>query len=141
MLTHVEFRAPRFLTSDADDQALNPGVRGKALASFLYDALRSAGIETGEPYAEDWGWVVPVVNDEFELWVGCGYYAEYADGFLCFIEPHTPTIRRWLRKIQTRSRLEQLQRALDEVLAEGVGIHGKSWCTYEEFNKPRNANT
>jgi hypothetical protein len=118
-------------------QEINPGRFGKRVAEFLAAGLRSHGFETESLVAEDWGWIVPIKNDGFKLWVGCGNYEEYPDGFLCFIEPHVPVIRKLFKKIDTRPRIEALQKALDTVLSEGAGIRNKRWWTYEQFNNPR----
>lgn len=100
METHVEFRSALFPPYDGEEAEVNPGSYGKRLAEFLRRGLTGRGFEAGEPFAEDWGWVVPIVNTEFSMWIGCGNYDEYpSDGFLCFIEPHTLTIRKWFRKM------------------------------------------
>ncbi len=113
---------------------MNPGRWGKRLAEFLRDNLRKEGFETKRPIADDWGWVLPVANDPFRLWIGCGRYQEYSDGFLCFIEPHTPFVRKLFRKIDIQARVESLQRAIDKILSEADGIREKRWWTHEEFN-------
>jgi hypothetical protein len=136
METYVEFRSDRFPAYDGEERELNPGLWGKRLAEYLQQALHVEGFETGEPFAEDWGWVVPILNESFRLWIGCGRYQEYPDGFLCFISPHKPFVRRFLRKVDTRERIESLQRSMDRVLAEDEGIRGKRWWTHEEFNNP-----
>jgi hypothetical protein len=134
MLTHVEFRSDAFPPYDSEEQQINPGLRGKRLAEFLRDGLQAEGFQTGEPTAEDWGWMLPIANDDFRLWVGCGHYKEYPDGFLCFIEPHQPSIRRLLKRIDTREAVSALRQGIDKVLAESAGIRAKRWWTYEEFN-------
>jgi hypothetical protein len=134
MQTHVEFRSDRFPPLDGEEERVNPGLWGKRLADFLREGLHNQGFETGEPIAEDWGWVVPVLNAPFRLWIGCGSYQQYPDGFLCFIEPHTPSIRKLFKKIDTRERIAALQRAMDKVLTEEAGIRAKRWWTHEEFN-------
>src|SRR5205807_2619964 len=100
----------------------------------LRDNLRGEGVPTEEPFAEDWGWVVPIANDDFGLWIGCGHYLENEDGYPCFIEPHTPFVRKFFRTINTPERVAALQQALDKILTEDVGIHSKQWWTHEEFN-------
>ena len=135
MLTHLEFRSGSFSALPGEENLVNPSLWGKLLADFLRDGLRGEGFETGEPIAEDWGWVVPLKNREFRLWIGCGHYQEYADGFLCFIEPHNPFVRRFLRKIDTRERITRLQHALDRILSESAGVREKHWRTHEEFNR------
>ena len=137
MQTHVEFRSDRFPGYEGEEDQISPGLWGKRLAEFLRDGLRLEGFETGEPVAEDWGWVVPIANEHFRLWIGCGHYQEYPDGFLCFIEPHSPVVRKFLKRVDTRARVTSLQQAIDKVLAESDGIREKRWWTYEEFNNPK----
>ena len=136
MLTHVEFRSDCFPPYDGEEQEINRDLWGKRLAEFLRDGLRAEGIETTEPVPEDWGWMLPTLNQDFQLWIGCGHYQEYPDGFLCFIEPHEPYIRKFVKKIDTREKVSQLQQAMDKVLAENAGIRDKRWWTFEEFNQP-----
>lgn len=136
MLTHVEFRSDRFPAVEGEEKLVNPGLWGKRLAEFLRKSLREQGFETKEPFAEDWGWVVPVVNELFPIWIGCGHYQEYPDGFLCFIEPHEPFVRKLFKKIDTRERIATLQRALDHALVESAGIRSKRWWTHAKFNNP-----
>ena len=134
--TYVEFRSDNFPPYDGEEQQVNPNLWGQRLAEFLMDNLRQQGFECEEPFAEDWGWVVPVVNEGFRLWIGCGHYEEYPDGYLCFIEPHKPFVRRFFKKIDTRDRVAALQQALDEILTESSGIRAKRWWTHTEFNNP-----
>jgi len=138
MLTHVEFRSDQFPPYDLEDlsDTINKGVFGKRLAEFLADGLKGRGFEPGEPYDQDWGWVVPIKNVGFPLWIGCGNYYEYEDGFLCFIEPHKPVIRRWFRKIDTTARVGALRDAMDKLLSANPGVRNKRWWTYEEFLRP-----
>jgi hypothetical protein len=137
MLTHVEFRSDLFPPYEGEELLINPDLWGKRLTEFLRDKLRGEGFETDEPIAEDWGWVVPIANKGFRLWVGCGHYQEHADAYLCFIEPHRPFMRRFFWKIDIRERLASLQRAMDKVLAQAEGIREKRWWTYEQFSSPR----
>jgi|SRR5579864_1589837 len=136
MLTHVEFRSDLFPPVEGEEKLINPGLWGKRLADFLRKGLREEGFETKEPIAEDWGWIVPVVNHSFRLWIGCGHYQEHPDGFLCFIEPHKPFVWKFLRKIDTSERISGLREAMDKILVSEPGIRGKRWWTYEEFNNP-----
>ena len=104
MRTHVEFRSDAFPAQPGEDEEINPGRWGKLLAAFLRAELTKAGLVGGEPYAEDWGWEIPINNPEFGLFVGCGNYEEYPDGFLCFVDPSKPYIRKLFRKIDTTAR-------------------------------------
>lgn len=136
MKTYVEFRTDIFPPYDGEENDVNPGRYGKRLADFLVNGLTEKGFRPHDPIAEDWGWVVPIENESFKLWIGCGNYDEYPDGFLCFIEPHLPTIRKLLifGKIDTTERVGALQRAIDEVLSSESSIVEKHWWTFDEFN-------
>ena len=141
MQTNVEFRSDRFPAYDGEEEQINPGRWGRRLAEFLRENLRKEGFQTEELVAEDWGWMLPIKNDEFRLWIGCGNYEEYPDGFLCFIEPHTPFVRRLLRRIDTRERVASLQRAMDTILSDAAGVREKRWWTHDEFNNPHSDGT
>jgi len=138
MKTHVEFRSTAFPPYEGEEDEINPGRYGKRVAELLVRGLRQRGFQPFEPIAADWGWVVPIQNDGFRLWIGCGNYDEYPDGFLCFIEPHQPTIHKFLfiGKVNTSVRVIALQKAIDEVLSAEPAIHNKRWWNYKEFNNP-----
>jgi hypothetical protein len=136
MLTHVEFRSDKFPAYKGEEQEVNSGLWGRRLAEFLRDSLRFEGFESAAPIAEDWGWVLPIVNEGFRLWIGCGRYQEYPDGYLCFIVPPKRFVRRLLKKVDTLPRVTELQEALDRVLSESAGIRAKRWWTTEQFNNP-----
>jgi hypothetical protein len=133
-LTHVEFRSDVFPPYEGEDEETNPGRYGKRLAEFLVAALRKEDLACKDPGAEDWGWRIDIQNDGFALWIGCGVYDEYPDGFLCFIEPTTPSIRRFLKKIDTRGPVEAVQRAMDKSLTTEPGIRDLRWWTHADFN-------
>ncbi len=134
MKTHVEFCSDAFPAYPGEEDETNSGCYGKRLAEYVSVALRQHGFETTEPSADDWGWIVSIKQESFPLWVGCGAYAEYEDGFLCFIEPHKPFIRRWFKKIDTRARVGALQVALDKILSAHSQVRQIQWWAHEEFN-------
>jgi hypothetical protein len=137
MKTHVEFRSDQFPPYEGEEHEVNPGLYGKRLAEFLVRELAPKDFEPLAPIAEDWGWLIPIKNDGFRLWIGCAN-DERADGFLCFIEPHQPAIRKFpfLRTTDTSRRVGQLQQALDEILAAEPSVREQRWWTYEEFLNP-----
>ena len=67
----LEFESSAFAPLPGEDEATNPGVFGKALAQWLGNQLRRAGVATGEVIAEDFGWVIPVKNGPYFLRVAC----------------------------------------------------------------------
>ena len=133
MRTHVEFRSDAFPAEAGEAEAVNPGRWGKKLAVFLRGELDRAGLRGGEVGAEDWGWLVPIDNEAFPLWVCCGNYEEYQNGFLCFIEPSKSTVRRGLfRKVDTTARVSEVAQALDKILASRADIQGLRWWSEDE---------
>lgn len=133
MKTAVEFRSDRFGPYEGEEAEVNPGRYGKRLAEFLVQGLQIAGFRCEQPIAEDWGWVVRVDNKAFPLWIGCGNSDEYPNGFLCFIEPHKPIIRRFFRAISTQDRVESLRQAIHDLLSNDDGIRDVRWLTHDEL--------
>lgn len=133
MRTHLEFRSSSFPPYEGEEDQINPGRFGRRLAEFLQGQLAEQGIPTQPIYPEDWGWAIPVVNEEFGLWVGCGNYEEYPDGFLCFIEPSKPQIRRWLFKtIDTTPMVEHVAAALEKALVALPDVRDLRWWSNNE---------
>lgn len=134
MKTHVEFQSKAFPAYEGEEDEINPGRWGKRLAEFLKGKLEEANIPTNDIYFEDWGVGLPIGNAEFPMWIGCGNYDEYEDGFLCFIEPSKPTIRRWFRKIDTTAKVEEIAKALNYILINSPEIYDVRWWTENEQN-------
>ena len=106
---------------------------------LLVRGLKEKGFEPLDTSRGGLGWAVPIKNDGFNLWIGSGNYDEYPDdGFLCFIEPHQPSIRRsgFLWSVDTSARVSALQEAIDQLLSANPAIRDKKWWSYEEFNRP-----
>ncbi|HEX6813991.1 MAG TPA: hypothetical protein VF384_20375, partial [Planctomycetota bacterium] len=72
------------------------------------------------------------------IWIGCGNYEEYphGDGFLCFIHPDKPAIRRLFRKIDTTADVGRVANALEKVLRGDPEIRDVRWWSEEESQVP-----
>jgi hypothetical protein len=127
MRTHLEFRSDAFPRKSGEEAAVNPGRWGAALARLLRQELSNRGLPGREVTVEDWEYCIPIDNLAFDLWVDCGNYEEYPDGFLCFIEPKTPFVRKVFRKIDVRARVEEVAVALDTILRGHPGVHDLRW--------------
>lgn len=134
MKTYVEFKSDQFPAYEGEEEEINPGRWGKRLAEFLSQFLSNDGIIVEEIFSEDWGWVIPIKNKDYRLWIGCGNYDEYQDGFLCFIEPSEPFIKRFFKKISTVGKVTEIANSLDRVLSAEPKIRDVKWWTAEEFN-------
>lgn len=143
MKTHLEFRSEAFPAQPGEEEQVNPGHWGRLLADYLSAELRARGFAGRGPFAEDWGWLIPLENDAFALWIGCGNIergADFgvegdpdpADQFLCFIEPSKPFVRKLFRKIDTTARVSELAAALEAALRAHPGVRQLRWWTEEE---------
>jgi hypothetical protein len=135
MRTHLEFISTAFPPEPGEDQQVNPGRYGKRLAEFLSEALPRQGFAVSGLYPEDWGWRIDVANGDFPLWVGCGSYEEHANGFLCFIEPSRPFVRRLFRKISTGDTVERLADALQVILERSGKAQQMRWWSEDEAGR------
>jgi hypothetical protein len=135
MRTHVEFKSDAFPPEKGEEARVNPGRWGKRLAEYLRSHLTTSGLACGEPFPKDWGWCLPIENPGFSLWVGCGNYEEHAEGFLCFIEPSKPIIRKLLMKIDTRKRVAEVADAIDKALSSNSRVREVRWWTESEVSR------
>lgn len=110
-----EFRSNKFPPCDGEKEQINPGLWGKRLAEYVKEKLVAHGIETREIGMEDWGCLLEVKNESFALSVACGHQSGDDDEFLCFIEPSTPVIRKWFKKIDTTQDVGRLSATLEKI--------------------------
>jgi hypothetical protein len=67
----LEFESSSFAVLPGEDEATNPGIYGKALAEWLANQLRAAGLPAGGIIAEDFGWCIPIATAPHQLYVAC----------------------------------------------------------------------
>ena len=127
MKTHAEFRSRKFPPYEGEQEQINPGLWGKRLAEYLKEKLDGLGIETKGIIIEDWGCLLPVKNESFDLSVACGHQYGDDDVFLCFIEPSRPVIQKLFRKIDTTQEINRLSEALEKILASDPDIQDLRW--------------
>ncbi|CAG1021550.1 hypothetical protein IVG45_22330 [Methylomonas sp. LL1] len=132
MRTHLEFTSSDFPAYPGEEQEINPGRFGKRLAEFLAQKLPEHGFSVSSIGTEDWGVMVELENDAFPLWIGCGNYEAFENGFLCFIEPSVPIVRKWFKKIETGSTVEKLATAIDAILIASGKVSSPRWWPENE---------
>jgi hypothetical protein len=132
MRTHLEFRSTDFGPYESEDEQINPGVYGKRLADFLAEGLPAHGFKVRCVGAEDWGWMVELENETFPLWIGCSNYEEFENGFLCFLEPSKPFVRKWFKKIDTSSTIEHLASVIESLLLSSSHVSQLRWWSENE---------
>ena len=128
MKTQVEFRSNKFPPYEGEEEQINPGLWGKRLAEYLALKLTEKGIEAGELVAEDWGWLVPIPNDEGVPMALCvGHQDGDDDQFLCFTEPAKPIVKKFFKKIDATAPLTRLTEAVDQILTTDSEITDIVW--------------
>jgi hypothetical protein len=135
MRTNLEFRSTAFPACPGEDEESNPGRYGKRLAEFIAAGLPKHGFGVANTSAQDWGWRIDLRSEQFPLWIGCGNYEEHDDGFLCFIEPSRPYVRRWFRRIPTSDTIDRLADALEETLLSAGDVRNLRWWTDDESSR------
>jgi hypothetical protein len=127
----VEFTSDVFPAYSGEEEKINPGIWGKRLAEFIVSKLPEYGVDTGDPHPEDWGWEIPVKNEAFPIFIGCGNQSDPGGTrFLCFIDPSKPEIRKGLfKKVSTLADVEKVANALDKVLRGHPAIKDLHWLT------------
>ena len=132
MKTHVEFRSDKFPPYEGEEEEINPDLWGKRLGEYLKEKLQPEGIIVEDLIPEDWGWCLPIKNEAFSMWIGCGHYQEYPNGYLCFVEPSKPIIRKLFKKIDTTEQVGRVVKALDKVLNSDGEITNLRWWDENE---------
>jgi hypothetical protein len=81
------FESSAFPIAPGEDDETNPGIYGKALASWLAEQLRAAGVPARDVIAEDFGWCIRVESAPHRLYVasaseepGCWQLFAFAEG-------------------------------------------------------------
>lgn len=130
MKAQVEFRSSSFPPREGEEEQINPGRWGMALAEYLAEGVSRHGFEADVGGYEDWGVYINVENDDFPLMIGCGNSEDGEDGFLVFVDPSKPEIKKGFfrrRVIHARPIIERLVDALDKTLKEHEDIREIEW--------------
>lgn len=130
--SHLEFVSDVFPPNQDEGETINPGLFGENLARFLAEQLPLHGFRVTRVHPEDWGWRIQLESAPFDLWIGCGHQDGTDNGFLCFIEPSKPYIRKWLRKFDTRQTIERLADAMQLILVESGSARELRWWSEAE---------
>ena len=131
MRTHLQFKADKFV-SDDDRNSINPHIRGGKLAEFLSEEFAKLGYDGGI-IEEDWGWMIWLSRDPFEVWLGCADYEE--DEWLVFIQPDKPAvrpIRKFFKKFDTTEKVEQVASLLESTLLSKAGATSLIWWSDQD---------
>lgn len=132
--THIEFRSDHF-PRVPNEIGQEEHIWGYRLAQYLSNRLVDSGFDVSDFIKEDWGYLIPLKNDEFkDIWIGCNHYAEFYNGFLVFINPFNPIVRKgFFKKIDISDKINQISQALEMILMNDSLIYAQRWWLEEDM--------
>jgi hypothetical protein len=98
MNTFMHIRSQRFQVSPGEDQeVVNEGMYGKAVAQYLQARLQGRGYEAPFICCEDWGWWVDLKGAPFSFGVAiyCGPQKGGLLDYFCTVGPPQPRMWNW----------------------------------------------
>ena len=119
----LEFESSAFPVAEGEDQQTNPGIYGKALAQWLAEQLRAAGVPAGEVIAEDFGWCVPVESKPHSLYVACAS-ADDRDQWRVFVFAEGGVMARLLGRDKSAESVASLFAAVRHCLETAATVRG-----------------
>ena len=136
MRAQVEFVSADFPQYPGEDQGPTPGRFGQRLAEFLAQELPAHDFPVLSVTVHMWGFKVALENPDYPLWLGCGNYEGHENGFLCFLEPATPYVRKWFRKLPNAPTIERLASAVEAILQSSGKVSNLRWWSENELLRP-----
>jgi len=118
----LEFESSAFPIVPGEDEETNPGIYGKALAHWLAEQLRAAGVPAREVIPEDFGWCVRVESKPHALYVACASTGEQPDQWRVFAFAEGGVLARLLGKDQSAGSVESLFATIRHCLESAVAI-------------------
>jgi len=120
----LEFESSAFPIMPGEDEETNPGIYGKALAQWLSTQLRASGFPTGDAFAEDFGWCVPVKSKSHRLYVACASSDESGNQWKVFAFAEGGVFARLMGKDKRAETLESLFAAIRRCVESHPSIRG-----------------
>ena len=133
--THIEFRSDNFPQTAEEKEEWDGQIWGHTLAKFLSEELPKHGVNVLDFVNEDWGYLIPLADEKFkDIWIGCNHYQEYKNGFLVFINPSKPIVKKgFFKKIDISEQLIFLATILNEILITNPTIYAQHWWDEKEM--------
>jgi hypothetical protein len=120
----LEFESTAFAAEPGEDEQTNPGVFGKALATWLSEQLHHTGPRTAGVVAEDFGWCIPVESKPHRLYVVCASADESPNTWRVFVFAEGGLLSRLLGKDQSAQSVSSLFGSVKQVLASAPQVRG-----------------
>ena len=117
----LTFKSSAFQAIPGEDEKTNPGIYGNALAQWLAGQLRARGFATGEVFAEDFGWCVPIESLPQPVYVACAS-GESAEAWQVFSFAEPGLLARLLGRDESRRSLEGVFDAIKACLTGAADV-------------------
>jgi hypothetical protein len=125
---HVVFRSSHFAVEPGEDRETNPGIYGKALASWIAERLRTRGVAVEAAIvAEDFGRVIVVQRVPFMLWVGCASLDDSTTEWQLQIAAEFTWFARLFRRVDPAPAIAQVREHLRAIVQEVPGVSDIQW--------------
>ncbi len=112
-----------FEVTPREDHETNPGIFGRALATWVSEQLMRAGFNAGGVIAEDFGWCVQVKSPPYSLYVVCAGGA-LAGQWQIFVFSESGLVERFLRKDRSADLVADLYTTLRHCLESSPVVYG-----------------
>jgi len=112
----LTFNSTAFPITPGEDAETNPGIYGRALAQWLSRQLGARGIQSGDAFAEDFGWCVAVKAGDEGVHVVCTN-GEIDDSWQVFCFTERGLLEKLRGRADATGALEQVFDAVKDCLA------------------------
>jgi hypothetical protein len=118
----LAFESAVFPHSPDENGKTHPRIYGRALANWLAEQLRGAGVPAQKVIAEDFGWCVPVKSDSQSLYIVCAGSHDQPNHFKVFGFVEEGVISKLIGKDKTADSLAALFQTVKACLSEDPTI-------------------
>jgi hypothetical protein len=125
---HVSFSSAYFVVEPGEDTETNPGIYGRALASWVADKLQAHGISVdGGIVAEDFGRCMMVRRRPFMLWVACSNADGSSTRWQMFIALENSITNRLFHRADPTPELQRLREQYRALVQEVPEVSDVVW--------------
>jgi hypothetical protein len=127
MKARVTFKSSYFPVEPGEDEDINPGVFGKALAAWVADKLRERGVSVEKIVEEDFCRLVLVQRKPFMLWVGCANAEASATEWQLFLAAEVGLLGRVFRRVDPAPSFSSLVAHVRAIVEQVPGVSAIEW--------------
>ncbi len=127
MKARVTFKSSYFPIEPGEDEDINPGVFGKALAAWIADKLRERGVGVERIIEEDFARLVLIQRKPFALWVGCASEDDTVTDWQLFLVAETGLLTRLFRRVDPKPIFSSLVAHIQAIVEQVPDVSEIEW--------------